>query len=148
MDARGVDRVHGHVATNPAVAAAIQNISELSGRIHSDCLRINCSCRYGEAQRVRATPAGCRIEDCDHCRAGCGDVTRRNLSSDESVNAAIAVVGRSLPFQRTTEPATKFDPTTVNRLSAPSINCSAAGAQYGSRELIVGAGLLSDPLDT
>ena len=50
------------------------------------------------------------------------------------------VVGRSLPFQRTTELGTKF-PTTANWLSTESTNCSPAGAQLGDRKLMVGTRL-------
>lgn len=66
-------------------------------------------------------------------------------------SSVMGVVGRSLPFQRTTEPATKAfspGPYTDNLLSTPSMNCSPAGAQLGARVLIVGTGLALDPLDT
>jgi hypothetical protein len=46
-----------------------------------------------------------------------------------------SVVGRSLPFHRTTELATKFEPHT-DKVKA----CPPTGAQLGSRELIVGMG--------
>jgi hypothetical protein len=63
----------------------------------------------------------------------------------------LLVVGRSLPFQRTTESATKSGPTlgpiTVNLLSTALTNRSPAGAQLGERALIVGTGLALDPLD-
>jgi hypothetical protein len=54
----------------------------------------------------------------------------------------LPVVGRSLPFQRTTDPGTKLSPTTVNRLSVESTNCSPAGAQLGKRLVIAATGLL------
>jgi hypothetical protein len=60
----------------------------------------------------------------------------------------LPAVGRSLPFQRTTEPGTKSPPVgaiTVNLLSIPSMNCSPAGAQLGYRALIVGTGLELGP---
>src|SRR6266852_2084397 len=47
------------------------------------------------------------------------------------------VVGRSLPFQRTTELAKKFLPFR-NKVKA----CSPSGAQLGPRELIVGTGFV------
>ena len=47
------------------------------------------------------------------------------------------VVGRSLPFHRTTELATKFEPDTDKVKAGPP-----TGAQLGSRELIVGTGLV------
>jgi len=47
----------------------------------------------------------------------------------------LSAVGRSFPFQRTTELGTKFVPITAKvKLCAPT------GAQLGSRELIVGMG--------
>src|SRR5580698_1729981 len=62
----------------------------------------------------------------------------------------LLVVGRSLPFQRTTEFATKSGatsgPITVNLLSTALTNCSPAGTQLGKRALIVGTGLALDPL--
>ena len=51
------------------------------------------------------------------------------------------MVGRSLPFQRTTELGTKLSPTTANWLSTESTNCSPAGAQLGDRKLMVGTRL-------
>jgi hypothetical protein len=50
----------------------------------------------------------------------------------------LSAVGRSFPFQRTTELGTKFVPITAKvKVSAPT------GAQLGSRELIVGMGFVS-----
>jgi len=50
-----------------------------------------------------------------------------------AVLASTIVVGRSLPFQRTTEPATKLEPDTHKlKAGAPT------GAPLGSRELILG----------
>jgi len=52
------------------------------------------------------------------------------------------VVGRSLPFQRTTELAKKFWPFTNNWPFTNGLRtCSPSGAQLGLRELIVGTGL-------
>src|ERR1700724_1170011 len=45
-------------------------------------MRINSACGDGEGRGVRATPAGCRIEDCYRGCAGCGNVTRQNLSTE------------------------------------------------------------------
>jgi hypothetical protein len=50
-------------------------------------------------------------------------------------------VGRSLPFHRTTELATKLEPNT-DKLKA----CPPTGAQVGSRELIVGVGFMGGVL--
>jgi hypothetical protein len=47
------------------------------------------------------------------------------------------VVGRSVPFHRTTEVATKFKPAT-NKVKA----CRPTGAPLGKRELIVGTGFV------
>jgi hypothetical protein len=49
----------------------------------------------------------------------------------------LSAVGRSLPFQRTTELGTKFVPITA-RVKV----CAPTGAQFGSRELIVGMGFV------
>jgi hypothetical protein len=49
----------------------------------------------------------------------------------------LTVVGRSFPFQRTTELEAKFVPATY-RVKV----CAPTGAQPGSRELIVGMGLV------
>jgi hypothetical protein len=49
----------------------------------------------------------------------------------------LSVVGRSFPFQRTTELGAKFVPITA-RVKV----CSPTGAQLGSRELIVGMGFV------
>ena len=54
-----------------------------------------------------------------------------------AVPVSTTVVGRSLPFQRTTEVLEKFEPYT-QRLKAPA----PAGAPIGSRELMVGTGFV------
>jgi hypothetical protein len=49
----------------------------------------------------------------------------------------LSVVGRSVPFQRISEPGTKLVPVTA-KVKA----CAPTGAQLGSRELIVGIGFV------
>jgi hypothetical protein len=58
---RGVDRVHGHVATHATTAAVIHCIGEPSGGVHSDCQRIHGSWRYGEGQGSSSFPR--RVQD-------------------------------------------------------------------------------------
>jgi len=54
------------------------------------------------------------------------------------------VVGRSLPFQRTTELATKFWPFTSNWPFTFGLRtCSPSGAQLGLREVIAGTGFVA-----
>ena len=49
------------------------------------------------------------------------------------------IVGRALPFHRTTELPTKLVPVTVNVNAAPSV-----GAEVGEVEISVGNGLLTE----
>jgi hypothetical protein len=49
----------------------------------------------------------------------------------------LSVVGRSVPFQRMTEPGAKFVPIT-----AKVKGCAPTGAQFGSRKLIIGTGFV------
>src|SRR5690349_7645915 len=60
-----------------------------------------------------------------------------SLAGTCAMRPPLSVVGRSVPFQRISEPGTKLVPVT-----AKVKVCAPTGAQLGSRELIVGMGFV------